>query len=134
MCMSGQGSVQATEIMAKAYYMQHGKFVASQVSPGSRSKSSPVISFLRVSDQPTHAVSPNFHPSEVLVFWDGMIRNAARGRAGGITDAIGRLQSGLLLVNTRSAPREVPLPFRFVYSGLGLSADALTTLAEARVI
>ncbi|MFQ5829815.1 MAG: 2-oxoacid:acceptor oxidoreductase family protein [Candidatus Methylomirabilia bacterium] len=112
-CMSGQGSVQAVEIMAKAYFEQQRKYVGSVVFPGSRSKSSPVVSYLKVSDRPVASTSTNYEPSEVVVFWDGLLRVAAQEGHPVVRDAIARLRRGVLLVNTKKAPEEIAIPFEF---------------------
>lgn len=112
-CMSGQGSVQTLEIMAKAYFEQHHKYVGSVVFPGARSKSTPVVSYLKVSERPIASTSTNFEPSEVIVFWDGLLRVAAKDGHEVVRDAIARLRRGVLIVNTTRAPEEIALPFEF---------------------
>ncbi len=113
-CMSGQGSVQTMELLAKAYYEQHGMYVGSLVFPGSRSKSTPVVSYLKVSSRPVAAISANYEPSEVVVFWDGLLRVVEKAAHPVVTEAISRLRRGLLLVNSASAPADLlPLPWNF---------------------
>lgn len=112
-CMSGQGSVQTLDIMAKAYFEQHQKYVGSVVFPGARSKSTPVVSYLKVSDRPIASTSTNFEPTEVIVFWDGLLQVAAKDGHEVIRDAIARLRRGVLIVNTTRAPEEIAVPFEF---------------------
>jgi pyruvate ferredoxin oxidoreductase gamma subunit len=130
-CMSGQGSVQTVELMAKAYYEQHGMYVSSMVFPGSRSKSTPVVSYLKVSSRPVPAISANFHPSEVIVFWGGLLRVVEKAAHPVVVDAITGLSQGVLLVNSPGAPEALlPLPFRF--NGTLATVDA-TEIAGRRL-
>lgn len=112
-CMSGQGSVQTLEIMAQANYAQFKRHVGSVVFPGNRSKSTPVVSYLKVSDRPIASMSTNFDPTEVIVFWDGLLRVASRGGHEVVTDAITRLRRGTLIVNTAKAPEEIDVSWEF---------------------
>jgi 2-oxoacid:acceptor oxidoreductase gamma subunit (pyruvate/2-ketoisovalerate family) len=112
-CMSGQGSVQTLEIMAKAYFEQHRKYVGSAVFPGARSKSTPVVSYLKVADRPIASTSTNFAPTEVIVFWEGLLRVAAKDGHPVVADAITRLRRGTLIVNTPRAPEEIEVTFEF---------------------
>jgi phenylacetate-CoA ligase len=112
-CMSGQGSVQTLEIMARAYYEQHGKYIGSVVFPGARSKSTPVVSYLKVSDRPIASMSTNFEPTEVIVFWEGLLRVAALDGHPVIVDAIRTLRRGTLIVNTSRTPDELTIDFDF---------------------
>jgi phenylacetate-CoA ligase len=112
-CMSGQGSVQTLELMAKAFFEQHRKYVGSVVFPGTRSKSTPVVSYLKVSDKPITSTTTNYEPSVVVVYWDGLIRVAAKNGHEVVRDAISRLRRGVLIVNTTRAPEEIEVPFEF---------------------
>lgn len=126
-CMSGQGSVQAMELLSKAYFMQHGYFVKSQVFPGPRARSAPVVSYVKVSDRPINSISANYNPGEVLVFWDGLFRVAAHDAHAVVADAIGRLRSGLFLVNSPMPPEEIELPFAFGGTVATVDADRIVT-------
>ncbi len=112
-CMSGQGSLQTVELMAKAFFEQHRKYVGSVVYPGMRSKSSPVVSYLKVSQKPLASTATNFEPGVVVVYWDGLLRVAAKNGHQVVRDAIVRLRRGALIVNTARAPEEIELPFAF---------------------
>lgn len=112
-CMSGQGSVQTLELMAKAFFEQHRKYVGSVVFPGTRSKSTPVVSYLKVSDKPITSTTTNYEPSVVVVYWDGLMRVAAKNGHQVVRDAISRLRRGVLIVNTTRAPEEIDVPFEF---------------------
>lgn len=112
-CMSGQGSVQTLELMARAYYEQHSSHVASVVFPGARAKSTPVVSYLKVSDRPIASTSTNFDPSVVVVFSEGLLRVAYKNGHDVIRSAITSMRRGLLLVNTLLPPEEIELPFDF---------------------
>ncbi len=124
-CMSGQGSVQAVELLAKAYYYQHGQFVVSKVFPGVRSKSAPVVSYLKVDDRPILSTSANYNPNEVIVFWDGLFNIAEKNGHPIVADAIGRLRSGLFLVNSTLRPDELNIPFSFSGTVATVDADGL---------
>lgn len=112
-CMSGQGSVQTLDLMAKAFFEQHHKYVGSVVFPGTRSKSTPVVSYLKVSDKPITSTATNFEPGVVVVYWDGLMRVAAKNAHQVVHDAIFRLKRGVLIVNTTKAPEEIDVPFEF---------------------
>lgn len=112
-CMSGQGSVQTMELMAKAFFEQHHKYVGSVVFPGTRSKSTPVVSYLKVSDRHITSTATNLEPSVVVVYWDGLMRVAAANGHEVVRDAIFRLRRGALIVNTTRAPEEIDVPFEF---------------------
>lgn len=112
-CMSGQGSVQTLELMAKAYFEQHRSYVGSVVFPGARAKSTPVVSYLKVSERPIASTSTNFDPGVVVVFWEGLLRVAAKNGHDVVKNAIARLRRGTLIVNTTRAPAEIDLPFEF---------------------
>lgn len=112
-CMSGQGSVQTLALMAEAFFEQHHKYVGSVVFPGSRAKSTPVVSYLKVSERPITSTATNFEPSVVVVYWDGLMRVAAKNGHEIVRDAIFRLRRGVLIVNTTRAPEEIDVPFEF---------------------
>jgi pyruvate ferredoxin oxidoreductase gamma subunit len=125
-CMSGQGSVQTVQLLARAFFEQHGMRVRTQVAPGGRPKSSPVVSYLKASAGPI-AGGPNFHPDDVLVFWSGLLRVAKNGAHGAVTDAIARQRSGNLIVNSRLAPNEIELPYKFNGTVATVDADSITS-------
>lgn len=129
-CMSGQGSVQTMEIMTKAFYEQDQQHVGSVVYPGNRSRSTPVICYMKVSDRPIASTATNSKPTEVIVFWDGLLRVAEKNGHEAVTDAIARLRNGTLIVNTARAPEEIDLPFEF--TGTLATVDA-SGIAAARL-
>ncbi len=124
-CMSGQGSVQTVQLLARAFYEQHGMRVRTQVAPGARPKSSPVVSYLKASTG-SIAGGPNYNPDDVLVFWSGLLRIAKNGAHGAVTDAIGRQRSGNLIVNSRLSPNELELPYKFNGTVATIDADTIT--------
>ena len=109
-CMSGQGSVQAGEALAKLY-AQEGAFVAVNVYPGTRARSAPVINYLKVSDAPGLASCANYHPTEVIVFQEELLLTAKENSHELVADAIGRMNQGILLVNSPKPPEEIDLPY-----------------------
>lgn len=111
-CMSGQGSVQAGEVLAKVY-SQVGKHVSVNVYPGTRARSSPVINYVKVSDSPGLASCANYHPSEVIVFQEELLNTAKHNSHELVVDAVSRMKEGTFLVNTPKAPEDVELPFAF---------------------
>ena len=126
LCMSGQGSVQAGEALAKLHADQ-GAFVSVNVYPGTRARSAPVINYIKVSDAPGLASCANYHPTEVVVFQEELLLTAKENTHELVADAIGRLKQGILLVNSPKAPNEIDLPYAL--DGVVATVDA-TGIAE----
>ena len=120
-CMSGQGSVQAGEALAKLHAEQ-GAFVSVNVYPGTRARSAPVINYIKVSDAPGLASCANYHPTEVVVFQEELLLTAKENTHELVADAIGRLKQGILLVNSPKAPEEIDLPYAL--DGVVATVDA----------
>ncbi len=110
LCMSGQGSVQAGEALAKIYADQ-GWFVSVNVYPGTRARSGPVINYVKISDSQVMASCANYHPAEVIVFQEELLLTAQQNTHELIADAIGRMKRGVLLVNSPKHPGDLDLPF-----------------------
>ena len=110
LCMSGQGSVQAGEALAKIYADQ-GWFVSVNVYPGTRARSGPVINYVKISDSQVMASCANYHPAEVIVFQEELLLTAQQNSHELIADAIGRMKRGVLLVNSPKPPGDLDLPF-----------------------
>ncbi|MBI4337387.1 MAG: 2-oxoacid:acceptor oxidoreductase family protein [Chloroflexi bacterium] len=125
-CMSGQGSVQAGEVLAKVY-AEHGWFVSVNVYPGTRARSAPVINYIKISDSEVLASSANYKPTEVIIFQEELLQTAKHNTHELVADAIGRMKKGVLIVNSPKAPEEVELPFAF--EGVVATVDA-TGIAE----
>ena len=121
LCMSGQGSVQAGEALAKIHAEQ-GWFVAVNVYPGTRARSAPVINYVKISDSPGLASCANYRPEEVIVFQEELLLTARENTHELVADAIGRMKRGVLLVNSTKAPQEIELPFDF--EGVLATVDA----------
>ena len=121
LCMSGQGSVQAGEALAKIYAEQ-GWFVSVNVYPGTRARSGPVINYVKISDSQVMASCANYHPSEVIVFQEELLLTAKQNTHELIADAIGRMKHGVLLVNSPKHPGNIDLPFDF--AGVVATVDA----------
>ena len=124
--MSGQGSVQAGEALAKIY-AQQGWFVSVNVYPGTRARSAPVINYVKFSDTSVLASCANYHPEQVVVFQEELLFTARENTHELIADAVGRMKRGVLLVNTTKAPEELDLPFDL--EGTVATVDA-TGIAE----
>ena len=121
LCMSGQGSVQAGEALAKIYAEQ-GWLVSVNVYPGTRARSGPVINYVKISDSQVMASCANYHPSEVIVFQEELLLTAKENTHELIADAIGRMTRGVLLVNSPKSPHDIDLPFDF--EGVVATVDA----------
>ena len=120
-CMSGQGSVQAGEALAKLH-AQEGSFVSINVYPGTRARSAPVINYIKVSDAPGLASCANYRPSEVIVFQEELLLTARENTHELVADAIGRMKKGVLLINSPKAPHEIDLPYSL--EGVVATVDA----------
>ncbi|MFQ6026774.1 MAG: 2-oxoacid:acceptor oxidoreductase family protein [Dehalococcoidia bacterium] len=120
-CMSGQGSVQSGEALAKIYSEQ-GKYVAVNVFPGTRARSGPVINYVKISDTPGLASCANYQPSEVIIFQEELLLAAKQNSHELIADAVGRMKVGTLLVNSPKAPQDIDLPYDF--QGVVATVDA----------
>ena len=125
LCMSGQGSVQAGEALAKIYADQ-GSYVSVNVYPGTRARSAPVINYVKISDSPALASCANYRPEEVIVFQEELLLTARENSHELVADAIGRMKKGLLLVNTPKAPAEIELPFDFEGAVATVDATGIT--------
>ncbi len=121
LCMSGQGSVQAGEALAKIYAEQ-GWLVSVNVYPGTRARSGPVINYVKISDSQVLSSCANYHPSEVIVFQEELLLTAKENTHELIADAIGRMSRGVLLVNSPKSPHDIDLPFDF--EGVVATVDA----------
>ena len=120
-CMSGQGSVQAGEVLSKVY-AEMGKYVSVNVYPGTRARSAPVINYVKISDSPGLASCANYHPSEVIIFQEELLNTARYNSHELIADAIGRVKEGTILINSPKAPEDIELPFPF--KGVVATVDA----------
>ena len=120
-CMSGQGSVQAGEVLSKVC-AEMGKFVSVNVYPGTRARSAPVINYVKISDSSGLASCANYHPSEVIIFQEELLNTARHNSHELIADAVGRVKEGTFLINSPKAPQEIDLPFPF--KGVLATVDA----------
>jgi pyruvate ferredoxin oxidoreductase gamma subunit len=120
-CMSGQGSVQAGEVLAKVH-AQTGKYVSVNVYPGTRARSAPVINYVKISDSPGLASCANYHPTEVIIFQEELLNTARYNSHELVADAIGRVKEGTFLINSPKHPEEIELPFPF--KGVVATVDA----------
>ena len=120
-CMSGQGSVQAGEVLAKVY-AETGKFVSVNVYPGTRARSAPVINYVKISESSGLASCANYHPSELIIFQEELLNTARHNSHELVADAIGRMKEGTFLINSPKAPEEINLPFSF--KGVVATVDA----------
>ena len=119
--MSGQGSIQAGEALAKVH-ANRGRFVSVNVYPGTRARSAPVINYVKISDSPGLASCANYHPDEVIVFQEELLLTAKQNTHELIADAVGRMKQGRLLVNSPKSPQELDLPFDL--EGVAATVDA----------
>jgi 2-oxoacid:acceptor oxidoreductase gamma subunit (pyruvate/2-ketoisovalerate family) len=119
--MSGQGSVQAGEVLSKVH-SQMGMYVSVNVYPGTRARSAPVINYVKISDSPGLASCANYHPSEVIIFQEELLNAARHNSHDLVADAVARMREGTLLVNSPKSPEEIDLPFAF--RGVVATVDA----------
>ncbi len=120
-CMSGQGSVQAGEVLSKVH-SRMGSYVSVNVYPGTRARSAPVINYVKISDSPGLASCANYHPSEVIIFQEELLNTARHNSHDLVADAVARMKEGTLLVNSPKAPEDIDLPFSF--RGVVATVDA----------
>ncbi len=119
--MSGQGAVQTGEILARAMATE-GKFVSMNVYPGTRARSAPVISFLKISEKPGLASCANYDPTEAIIFQEELLNTVKYAVHEVVEDAIALMKKGALMVNTPRTPQEVNVPFEF--EGIIATVDA----------
>ncbi len=124
--MSGQGAVQTGEVLARAMTIE-GKFVSVNVYPGTRARSAPVISFVKISDRPGLASCANYNPTEVIIFQEELLDTVRHSCHEVVEDAVTLMRKGALMVNTTRRPEEMDLPFDF--EGTLATVDA-TGIAE----
>jgi 2-oxoacid:acceptor oxidoreductase gamma subunit (pyruvate/2-ketoisovalerate family) len=100
----GQGSVIASKILAKAFFME-GKYVSAFPYYGVERRGAPVTAFTRVDDKPIRAKYQIYEPNYVIVLDPSLI---------GPVDVLhGIKDDGWVLVNTAKEPEEVSKELNF---------------------
>ncbi|AGB04646.1 2-oxoacid:acceptor oxidoreductase, gamma subunit, pyruvate/2-ketoisovalerate family [Aciduliprofundum sp. MAR08-339] len=94
----GQGSVIASKILAKAFFME-GKYVSSFPYFGVERRGAPVTAFTRVDDKPIRAKYQIYDPDYVIVLDPSLIKAVDVLR--------GIKEDGWVLVNTMKSPKEL---------------------------
>ncbi len=94
----GQGSVIASKILAKAFFME-GRYVSSFPYFGVERRGAPVTAFTRVDDKPIRAKYQIYEPDYVIVLDPSLLKAVDILR--GIKDG------GWVLVNTLKKPEEL---------------------------
>ncbi len=94
----GQGSVIASKILAKAFFME-GKYVSAFPYYGVERRGAPVTAFTRVDDAPIRAKYQIYEPDYVIVL-DPSLLNA-------VNILKGIKEQGVVLVNTIKSPEEI---------------------------
>jgi len=97
----GQGAVVAAELLAQAAFLD-GKSPQSFPFFGVERRGAPVTSFVRIDDTPVGVRTSITHPDIVVVLDPGLVRSTP------VAD--GLKPGGLLLVNSRHPPEEIPAP------------------------
>ncbi len=94
----GQGSVIASKILAKAFFME-GKYVSSFPYFGVERRGAPVTAFTRVDDKPIRAKYQIYEPDYVIVLDPSLLKAVDVLR--------GLKKDGWVLINTIKPPEEV---------------------------
>ncbi len=94
----GQGSVIASKILAKAFFME-GKYVSAFPYFGVERRGAPVTAFTRVDEKPIRARYQIYEPDYVIVLDSSLI---------GAVDVLkGLKKNGYILINTLKSPEEM---------------------------
>ena len=94
----GQGSVIASKILAKAFFLE-GKYVSSFPYFGVERRGAPVTAFTRVDDKPIRARYQIYEPDYVIVLDPSLLK---------AVDVLkGLKRNGWVLVNTMKSPEEL---------------------------
>lgn len=99
--------------------MAAGKLKRSGDYPGTRAWSAPTINYVKISDSPGLVSCASYHPSEVIIFQDELLLTARENTHELVADAIGRMEWGMLLVNSPKAPGEINCPLTWRLCGHG---------------
>jgi len=94
----GQGSVIASKILAKAFFME-GKYVSSFPYFGVERRGAPVTAFTRVDDKPIRAKYQIYEPDYVIVLDPSLLK--------AVNVLHGIKENGWVLVNTIKKPEEI---------------------------
>ncbi len=94
----GQGSVIASKILAKAFFME-GKYVSSFPYFGVERRGAPVTAFTRVDDKPIRAKYQIYEPDYVVVLDPSLVK--------AVNVLKGIKENGWVLLNTMKKPEEV---------------------------
>jgi len=94
----GQGSVIASKILAKAFFME-GKYVSSFPYFGVERRGAPVTAFTRVDDKPIRAKYQIYEPDYVIVLDPSLLKT--------VNVLHGIKENGWVLVNTIKKPEEI---------------------------
>lgn len=118
--IAGQGGAAATELLSTALATQ-GWFTSVRMrTPGGR-RMAPVINDIKVGRVPILPNCSNERPAEMLVFADVLFDNEHPW----IVEAIGKLERGILMVNTPLPPEQVRFPFGFEGTVATVDATAI---------
>lgn len=94
----GQGAVTASELLAKAAFLE-GMYVTAFPFFGAERRGAPVMSFNRISDEPIMVRSQIYEP-DVVVVMDPTLLIA-------VDVAYGLKEGGMLIINTAKKPKEI---------------------------
>ncbi len=112
----GQGSVVASDILAKAVFLE-GKDVQSFPFFGVERRGAPVLAFTRIDDKPIRVKTGIYEPDCVVVLDPSLLK--------GQNVTAGLKDGGFLLINTDKKPEEIGLHFRGVTATVDATDIAL---------
>ncbi|NPA74568.1 MAG: pyruvate ferredoxin oxidoreductase subunit gamma [Euryarchaeota archaeon] len=100
----GQGSVIASKILAKAFFME-GKYVSAFPYFGVERRGAPVTAFTRVDNQPVRAKYQIYEPDYVIVLDPSLLK--------AVNVLKGIKKDGTVLINTIHSPDEIRKTVKF---------------------
>ncbi len=112
----GQGGVIAGKILAVAAFKE-GKYVQTFPSFGVERRAAPVLTFVRLDDQPIRNRNQVYQPDHIVVMDPSLI--SATDITGGLKDG------GWVLLNTERDPKEFEIPDRYQFATVNASAIAM---------
>ena len=117
----GQGSVIASKILAKAFFME-GKYVSAFPYYGVERRGAPVTAFTRVDDKPIRAKYQIYEPDYVIVLDPSLLT---------AVDVLhGLKKDGCMLINTIKKPEEIKDTLDFPHIA---TVDATTIAIKHRL-
>lgn len=113
----GQGSVVASEIFARAAFVE-GKTVQSFPYFGVERRGAPVTAFTRIDDSPILNRSSIYVPDVVVVLDPSLLKS--------VDITVGLKPQGMILANWEGGPQELPLAFKGTRATVDATSIALS--------